>query len=67
MEGTKFDDKQQSDDAFFQYVAESYSYFLAHEDDKSRAVDDRMALEISEQHDAARAHLESLTQVWDAC
>lgn len=61
VKGAAFDG-QQPDFGFFQYAAESYSYFLAGDDQKCQDVEDKLAQEANEQQDAARAHIEALQQ-----
>lgn len=65
VKGAAFDG-QQPDFGFFQYAAESYSYFLAGDDQKCQDVEDKLAQEANEQQDAARAHIEALQQA-SAC
>ena len=51
-----FDDKQASEQVFYAYVAESYGFFLAGEDDKCQAVDDRVNNEFADKAEAIKEH-----------
>ena len=70
VKAATFDDRQHTENDFFDFVAESYSYFLAGDDEQCNAVDDRVAQEFAEQQEAARAHMQALEQVlqwWRCC
>ena len=58
-----FDDKQRSEDDFFQYVAKSYRYFLAGDDYQSQAVDDEIAQEAEDRAEEIRQRNQELQQV----
>ena len=58
-----FDDKQRSEHDFFEYVANSYKYFLAGDDYQSQAVDDAIAQEAEERAEEVRQRNQQLQQV----
>lgn len=58
-----FDDKQRSEHDFFEYVANSYKYFLAGDDYQSQAVDDEIAQEAEDRAEEVRQRNQQLQQV----
>ena len=56
MQQATFDDKQASEQVFYAYVAESYGFFLAGEDDKCQAVDDRINGEFADKAESIKEH-----------
>lgn len=63
VKSATFDDRQHTENDFFDFVEESYSYFLSGDDVQCHAVDDRVAQEFGEQQEAARLHAQTLQQV----
>ena len=59
-----FDDKQRSEHDFFEYVANSYKYFLAGDDYQSQAVDDEIAQEAEDRAEEVRQRNQQFAAGW---
>lgn len=58
-----FEDNQYNDKEFAQYVSTSYQHFLAGEDDKSQAADDKMLGQFTQKETVLLGSLDTLKQV----